>query len=208
MPSSPIISISRSSGGQAVARGVLIAGTKDSVIGAAGLFSPWSESLTEGAEFSIYVPGSDGQPEECLQPKQLGILDLSREEHATYCVVSFVEEPTNVSFQPATTQQHHPVTGKWLEAMESERASELKQLRTRYVRSDPGTHTAAHESGKAGKCTYSHDGHSRHVICVQICSSMGLGVKHHHKMLVRKAHASHFLPSIRPVMVFWVRKPA
>lgn len=107
MPSSPIISIFRSSGGQAVARGVLIAGTGDSVIGAAGLFSPWPESLTEGAEFSIYVPGSDGQPEECLQPKQLGILDLSREEHATYGVVSFVEEPTNVSFQPATTQQHH-----------------------------------------------------------------------------------------------------
>ena len=137
MAHAPIISIFLASGGPAVARGVLIAGTA----GKSGLFLPWPGSLSKDMEFSVYVPESDDIAEEWLTPAEVGILGLesgmpefSDQQSPDLGVVSFTSEPARDGTEAKIGEStflsiaNDPERSLWA-ALEAARADDLTKLR-------------------------------------------------------------------------------
>lgn len=129
MAHDPIVSIFLPSGGPAVAEGVLVAGRD----GLSGLFSPWPKSLTEDVEFSVYVPGTEGNGEEWLEPKEVGVLERIDEQGRSLGVVTFIEDPAQPGREEAIDHatfdaiDRGPNGSRWA-ALKATRANDLKTL--------------------------------------------------------------------------------
>lgn len=133
MATGPIISIFRPGGGPAVAEGILVK-NQNGEHESAGLFSPWPKALTKDAEFSIYVPGSEGKGEEWLSPGEVGVLEHIDEQDRTAGVVSFTslpsrrEEGSEGSFeQPEFDAIQTAENSRWA-AVKAYLADDLKRL--------------------------------------------------------------------------------